>query len=152
MSCVVGIEGFYVSGQYIVKELTFLFSKDSYQHFMFNTPRNLFISKKDKRTVSYTEKLNGLELTNDCFLPYELIEHILEKIGNLRIYTAGNQAKIFLRKRLPYTLVIDICQKYNFTYPRHLPPASCFKPHPSRYCSLAKAFAIKKSLDGALFL
>ena len=152
MSCVVGIEGFYVSGQYIAKELTLLFPKDSYQHFMFNTPKNLFVSNKDKITVRYTEKLNGLALTNDCFLPYNLIEHILDRIGHFRIYTAGNQAQNFLQKHLPYSNVIDICHEYNFTYPRHLPPVPCFKRHPTRYCSLAKALAINKSVDGALFL
>lgn len=147
MSCAVALEGFYISGRYIAKELTILFEPDNYQHFMFNNPDNLTYSGNDYSTVKYTQRLNGLSPANDCFLPYSIIGLILDKIQNYRIHTAGNQSKDFLSSYLPHSEVIDICQLYNFKYPLHLPPAPCFRQHPSRYCSLAKAIAIKSTAD-----
>ena len=38
MSCIVAMEGFYVSGKYVAKELTIMFDENNYQHFMFDQP------------------------------------------------------------------------------------------------------------------
>ena len=43
--CVVTVEGFYVSGRYVAKELTILFDENNYQHFMFNCPKKLGIEQ-----------------------------------------------------------------------------------------------------------
>ena len=143
MSCVVAIEGFQLSQQFVVKEMTILFDANQYQHFHFNCPVDLIIAPRDWSTIRYNHRHNGLTLTNDSFLPYEVIGYILSQIINLRIYTAGNQAKDFLLKYLPKSDIVDICKAYNFRYPLNLQESNCFIPHPSRYCSLSKAKTLK---------
>ena len=58
MACIIALEGFYISGRYIVKELILLFTIDNHQHFMFNNPDNLIISENDFNTVRYAQRLN----------------------------------------------------------------------------------------------
>ena len=137
MTCVVAIEGFQVSQQFVVKELTILFDSNRYQHFHFNSPSNLILSIRDQSTIRYNQNHSGLKLIDDSYLPYEVIGYILSKIINLRIYTAGNQATSFLSSYLPKSEIIDLC--YNFKYPLILQESSCFIPHSPRYCSLSKA-------------
>lgn len=140
--CVVTVEGFYVSGQYVAKELTILFDENNYQHFMFNCPKNLVLSNKDIKTVEFTENLNGLKLKNNSFLPYSTIECILSFIKDCYIQTAGFHAKSFLKSYLPKTEVQDLCNEFDFKYPKTLQQAPCFVQHPSRYCTLSKARTI----------
>ena len=147
MSCIATVEGFFVSGEYVAKELTILFSVTDYQHFMFDCPVSLILSPRDQCTTRYAQNLNGLVLSDNCFLPYNIIGYILSKIQNYRIYTAGNQAKGLLTSYLPKTEVIDICQMYNFKYPLDLQDTPCFVRHPSRYCSLSKAFTLKTAIQ-----
>ena len=66
--CVVAVEGFYVSGQYVAKELTILFDENNYQHFMFNSPKNLVLSNKDIKTVKNMNDLNYINLINISIL------------------------------------------------------------------------------------
>ena len=47
MSCVVTMEGFQLSAQFLVKELTILFDNNKYQHFHFNCPIDLIIAPGD---------------------------------------------------------------------------------------------------------
>lgn len=151
MDCAVAFEGFYVSRQYIVKEMTIYFDKDNYQHFMFNNPDHLEFSTVPShvfdRTVKYAQRLNGLSPGNDYFLPYSVIGTIVAKIKNNKIYTAGNQATKVLRRYLVDAEIVDICDAFHFKYPRELPPVPCFKRHPPRYCSLAKSIIIKNTVD-----
>ena len=109
MSCVVAIEGFQLSQQFVVKELTVLFNSNRYQHFHFDCPVNLLISPRDWNTIRYNQNHNGLEMADDSYLPYEVVGYIVNKLSNLRIFTAGNQAKKFLADFLPTSEVIDIC-------------------------------------------
>ena len=145
--CVVTVEGFYVSGQYVAKELTILFDENNYQHFMFNCPKNLVLSNKDINTVKFTENLNGLKLTNNSFLPYSTIECILSHIKDCYIQTAGFHAKSFLKSYLPKTDVHDLCNEFGFKYPKTLQKAPCFVQHPSRYCTLSKARTIYTAIQ-----
>ncbi len=148
MVCAVALEGFYMSRQYIVKEMTIYFDEDNYQHFMFNNPDHIEPSSYIfDRTVKHAQRLNGLSPGNDYFLPYSAIGQILAKIENDIIYTAGSQAKEVLRSYLEDTEIVDICHEFHFKYPQELPPVPCFKRHPPRYCSLAKSIIIKNTID-----
>ena len=93
MSCVVAIEGFQLSHQYVVKELTILFNTNKYQHFHFNCPIDLIIAPRDWNTIRYNRDHSGLDLVDDSYLPYGVIGYIMNRISDLRIFTAGNQAK-----------------------------------------------------------
>ena len=146
MSCVVTLEGFQLSAQFVVKELTILFDNNKYQHFHFNCPIDLIIAPRDWNTIRYHKNNNGLDLADDSYLPYGVVGYILEKISNLKVFTAGNQAKKFLSDYLPATEVIDICQAYGFKYPLILESSTCFFNHPSRYCTLSKAKAVKAAM------
>ena len=147
MSCVVALEGFPISQQFVVKEMTILFDFNEYQHFHFNTPVNLIIGPRDWNTIRYNQDHNGLMLRNDSFLPYEVIGYILSQLAHYRIYTAGNQPKSFLSQYIPNTDIVDICEEYSFKYPLILQDASCFISHPSRYCSLSKAKTLKSAVQ-----
>ena len=147
MSCIVAVEGFQVSHRYVIKEMTILFDSNQYQHFHFNCPIDMIIAPRDWSTIRWSENHNGLTLTDNSFLPYEIIGYILSKIINLRIYTAGNQAKTAISNYLPNSEVVDICRQYNFRYPLTLPNSSCFVVHSPRYCTLSKAKTIKTSLQ-----
>ena len=147
MSCVVAIEGFQVSQGYVVKEMTILFDSNQYQHFHFNCPIDLIIAPRDWNAIRWGQNHHGLVLQDDSFLPYEIIGYILSKIINLRIYTAGNQAKTVLSQYLPKSDMVDICQQYNFRYPMILQESPCFVLHPSRYCTLSKAKTIKAAVQ-----
>ena len=145
---IVVFEGFQAQPSFIAKEMTVVpydYSAN-YQHFMFNPPENLILSPRDQRSVAYCENLNGLTLTDDCYLPYEMIGYILAKLSNSTIYTAGHQARDLLKYYLPYTTVIDVCSNYGFKYPLQLESVKCFKQHSARYCSLSKAFTLKARL------
>ena len=145
--CVVTVEGYYVSGRYVAKELTILFDENNYQHFMFNCPKNLVLSNKDMKTVEFTEQLNGLKFKNNSFLPYSTIEYILSYIKDCYIQTAGFHAKSFLKSYLPETEIEDLCYKFGFKYPKNLQQAPCFVQHPSRYCTLSKARTIYTAIQ-----
>ena len=145
--CVVTVDGFYVCGRYVAKELTILFDENNYQHFMFNCPKNLVLSNKDVKTVEFAKRLNGLELENNSFLPYSTIECILSFIKDCYIQTAGFQAKSFLESYLPKTEVKDLCIEFGFKYPKTLQQAPCFVQHPSRYCTLSKARTIYSAIQ-----
>ena len=146
MSCIVSAEGFFVSGSYVVKELTIMFERYNYQHFLFDRPTDLVTNYHDYATIKYTEQMNGLKLANDGYLPYDVIGYILDKIKALKIYTAGNQVTSAIKSYLPDAHIIDICQQYGFKYPNQLLPMNCFVDHPARYCSLSKARAIHSNL------
>ena len=146
MSCVVALEGFPLTQQFVIKELTIIFEGEDYQHFQFNCPTGLLFSPKDWGTIRYTQRFNGLALVDDSFLPYEVIGYILNQIKDLRIYTAGHQAKNCLQQYLPNTEVIDMCKHFGFKYPLVLQESNCFVTHCSRYCSLSKARTLKAAL------
>lgn len=146
-SCIVTVEGFQVSNDYIVKELTVMFDSDNYQHFFFDCPPGLIIGPSDERTIRYTENLNGLRLENDSYIPYSIIGYILGKLDKYVVYTAGNQAATFLSRYLPQTMILDACQEFNFKYPLELQQMPCFYRHSSRYCSLSKAVTLKIALQ-----
>ena len=146
MSCVVTIEGFQLLQQFVVKELTILFSTDKYQHFHFNCPVNMMITPRDWSTIRYNQHYSGLDLIDDSYLPYDVIRYILNKVSKIRIFTAGNQAKKFLTDYLPNSEIIDICKVYGFKYPLILENSPCFINHSSRYCSLSKAKTVKAAM------
>ena len=147
MSCVVAIEGFRLTNQFVVKEMTIMFDADEYQHFHFNCPVDLIITPRDWNTIRYMQKHNGLELIDDSYLPYEIISYILGRIAHLKIFTAGHHAVQFLSSLLPSTNVVDMCQAYNFKYPLTLEDSSCFVKHPSRYCTLSKAKTLRTAMQ-----
>ena len=95
MSCVVAIEGFQPAQQFVVKELTILLNTNKYQHFHFNCPVDLLIAPRDWHTFRYDQNHSGLDMVDGSYLPYEVIGYILNKLSNLPIFKAGNQARKF---------------------------------------------------------
>ena len=146
MSCFVAIEGFQVSGRYIIKEMTVLFDSNCYQHFHFNSPIDLIIGPRDWNTIRWQQNHSGLILQDDSYLPYEIIGYILSKLLYIRVYTAGNQTKNALSYYMPKADIVDICQEWNFKYPSVLEDAPCFLKHCARYCSLSKARTIRTAV------
>ena len=142
------MEGFNLSSGYIIKELTILFPDDSYQHFQFNPPNDFHPTAAQWKTINYTQKhLNELTLYDNALLPYSTINDIMQKISSHTIFVAGNITQSVINEYLPLTKVIDICTEYNFSYPKELPPANCFKQHRPRYCSMAKATYVKNFMN-----
>ena len=147
-SMILTLEGFTLPSKYIIKELTVISDSGDYQHFHFKTPLGFKPSAIDSRTIKFASTyLHQLSLDDQSLLPYSTIDTILEAVASHVLFVAGNSAYDFVTTKLPFTKVIDICAKYNFTYPKELPPINCFKRHRYRYCSLAKADCIKSFMS-----
>lgn len=148
MSLLITTEGFTLPSGYYVKELTILLPNGDYKHLMFKKPDYYIPTAIDERTIRYTtEKLNGLPFSEGD-VPYDLIHEILKPYENFTIYTYSNISAKFLRDYLPLTTIFNV-QDRDFQMPPELPKANCFKSsHRSRYCSLAKALAVRKYMEG----
>ena len=129
---------------YIIRELTVICDNDDYQHFHFRAPDNFHPTDKEKRTIKYTTThLNQLYINDTALLPYSTLNYILKNLSSNTIYVAGQCAYNFIKSKIEFSNVIDICMDYNFTYPKTLPKSNCFKDHNPRYCSLSKCKYIK---------
>ena len=148
MDVFIGLEGYTLPSQYVLKELAILFPNEEYDHFLFMKPDNFRLTEKDYKTVRYiTNDLNNISY-DDGDVPYIQIGSILEKINQYKIYTYGVLAKNILQKYLPTTLIIDIQEDMKFKLQEELPDPKCFRLHnyKYRYCAKAKAIAIKNFL------
>ena len=148
----IAAEGFILKRGFVIKELSIVYSDDSYQHYHFKTPKNFTPSAADRNTINYTKHyLNGFSIEDDFYLPNDLHQTILNEFVNFRVYVAGEITRRFISDILPETRVIDTCSLTDFQYPTELPNPNCFKMHRARYCSLAKARYIKSAIDTFFF-
>ena len=90
MSVFIGLEGFTLPEEFVVKEICLIYPNDEYNHFLFKKPYG-FLSEISKRTIRYTtQHLNNLSY-EDGDIPYNLLPAILEKVKALTIYTYSLQ-------------------------------------------------------------
>ena len=144
------LEGVTLPSQYLVKELSIVYdgSCAEYQHFQFKPPPGFNPTPLELRTIKFaTNNLHQLPLYDRSLLAYSTIDSILQSLEPQTIIVAGNSAFSYVTSKLPFSRVIDICQQYNFTYPKQLDPACCFKTHRPRYCSLSKGLYIKQFMQ-----
>ena len=145
MEVYVGIEGFTLSKETIVKELVILYPNKEYNHYLFKNPSKL-LSSKDSQTVRYTTKYINKLSWYDGDVLYSNVGQVLKKVRDWKIYTYGSAARKFLAKYLPNSVIIDI-QPDTGKMPSVLEPCGCFRDHPTRYCAKAKALYIKDTVD-----
>ena len=151
-SVFVAIEGFNLKRGYVIKELSIVYSDDSYQHYQFKTPVNFTATAADRVTINHIKTyLNGFSIEDDFYLPNDLHTTILKEFVNFKIYVAGDITKKIIANILPETSIIDVCSLIDFRYPTELPDPRCFRNHRARYCSLAKARYIKDALTVFFF-
>ena len=147
-SVVIAIEGFNLKQGYVIKELSIVYSDNTYQHYQFKTPETFVPTAADIKTINYTNQyLNGFSIEDNYYLPNILHSTILNEFKNFKIYVVGQITRRFISNILLETAIIDVCSLMDFQFPDELPDPHCFKPHRYRYCSLAKARFIKTKLD-----
>lgn len=142
----VGAEGYQLQHEWIIKELTLLFSNDEFNHVLFTPPENYNINSVDLQTIRYTTKhLNGLGY-EDGSTPYSFLHQYISKLKNCTVYCYGQTIKNFLQQQLPFTIIVNI-QELNYKMPRTLPSADCGRNHNPRHCSLSKAKTVKDFIE-----
>ena len=115
------------------------------------------LNNSDFAGIRFARKhLSGFDLSidDDTYIPNNLYEHIIKDIAKRSnmIYYYGDITHKILKKVLALeedpTPLIDVCQILGeqFHYQKELLPSFCGKVHLSRYCSLSKAFYIRKKL------
>ena len=138
----VGIEGFTLPNEYIVKELTLLYEEERFDHILFQPPPNFTPNTTERKSISYiSQKLHHLNY-NEGWMPYSLLGHVLKSLINTHVYCYGRNAANMLKQHLPTTPITDL-QEMGYQMPTILPRAKCGRDHNGRYCSLAKALACK---------
>ena len=165
MSVYVGFEGFVLKRMYIIKEMTVLYESGNLDHYRFAAPTTVRLTTDEAKTVRYASRhLNGLSY-HDGEISYEEIYSILGKLAGLlinnvntnplpsrqditsifagcKIYVHGSAATNFILQHLPNSLIVNTAA-INIL-PTELIRRDCGRDHPPRYCSMAKAFEIKK--------
>ena len=148
---IVAVEGYQLSEHFILKELFIQNSNEEFRQFLFKPPNGFKLSDKDARTVRYTTRhLSGLSYTLGD-ISYTEVGPILQKLQHCVVYTYGCNARNFLLKWLPSTVIINI-QELGYSMPKELFKRPCFLNHPARYCAASKAFDIKCFLDNSNIL
>ena len=142
----VTFEGFMLKDLgYTIKEMTLLYAGGEYDHFLFEAPKR-DLSSGDQQTVNWTTRnLNGLNW-DEGLLPYSSLQEILASIATCRIVCHGSSARMFLRKTLPNTVIVDTSLAGN-KYPKSLTKLPCGRDHRARWCSLSKAHYIKEHFN-----
>ena len=139
----VGAEGYCLSTRFIVKELSILSDDDEFDHFILSKPVDYQCTPADSVTINYVSRyINSLSF-EDGDISYDILPTIIGKLKNHRIYCYGRITQKMLQSYLPTTTVIDI-QEMGYRMEKTLLPRSCGRNHPSRFCSLSKAYAIKQ--------
>ena len=147
MNIFVAFEGFTLPAGYVAKEVTVLFPNGEYNHYILKKPEFRHLSTLDEQTVRYvTRYINGISYV-DGNVPYEELGAIIKNLEGYTIYTYSSVAKTLIQDFLPTTVVINI-QELDHFLPTSLPNPRCFRNHPNyRYCSKAKAIAIKNIIE-----
>ena len=138
---------------YVIRELSIIFSNGDVQHFHFRNPENMQLTEEEKITAAYSQhNLSGFGVTDNttCLLPNTSCRDILNGISHCRIYCAGEITKNVLRRYLPGTSIIDICEVFGFKYPVKATNPNCPITHGKgyRYCSLFKVNCLRQRIDG----
>ena len=136
------VEGYTLPNGFILKELCIMFPGGEYNNFLFQPPNNKILTPVDQRTIHYTTaRLNNL-VYEDGDIPYDIIDKILMKYKDCRIFTFSDVSLKFLQNVLPSTRITNI-QVYGFVMPTILPYPGCCRIHNPRYCALAKSAEIR---------
>ena len=140
-SVFVGVEGFTLPHQFIVKELTLLFENGEFNHVMFAPPLGFAPTTQDLSTIKYTTKhIHGI-LYTEGDMPYAKLNDILSKLRDYAVFCYGENTKSLLQSYIPFTPVINI-QCEGFKIPQ-LQASCCGRNHRGRHCSMSKAFAVR---------
>lgn len=93
------IQGFYISGKFIVKELCILKGVQS-NYFLFKSDSDFnILSQNDKTTVRYAEDYHGLKYSSG-YIDYNLFDNILKThLSNAEI--------VYIRGQAKYKLLMD---------------------------------------------
>ena len=138
----VGVEGFTLPEQVIVKELSLMFENDEFNHFIFEQPLDFTPRTDELTTIKYTTSyIHGLNFTDGC-VPYSKLDEILQRLHNCKIFCCGENTRRLIQRYIPLTPVTNI-QHSGYIMPTSLQPATCGRSHFARNCSLAKATAVK---------
>lgn len=145
-SVFVGVEGFTLPQQFIVKELTLLFENGEFNHTMFAPPLGYTPTTQELATIRHTtEHVHGIPFTEGD-MPYAKLHEILSKLHNYKVYCYGENTKKLLQNHILFTPVINI-QREGFKMPQ-LEASCCGRYHPGRHCSMSKAIAVKTFVYG----
>ena len=141
---IVTFDGFCLPSRYIIRECTIIYSNGEFDHYRFAAPPDYQPSAEDMKAIQFTSNyLTRLPFIDNSLLPYDCVLTILQKLSNMTLYCAGNQAYHLLKNNLPLTKIVNASSRFGFSYPAVLPSANCGRRHNPRYCSLAKAFYLR---------
>ena len=89
----VGVDGFQLQNDWIVKELTLLFDNGEFNHTLFAPPIEYIIDNIDLQTIRYTTKqLNGLDY-KDGNVCYTNLKDYISKLEGFKIYCYAEATK-----------------------------------------------------------
>lgn len=138
-------DGYTLPFRFIPKEMTIMFTNDEFNHYLFQPPTDLYLSDNDTRTIRYTTRhLNGLSW-HDGDVSLEYLPQILSKYRDCWIYTFSDISCKVLEEILPTSVIVNV-QDLGFNMPKSLPDPLCNRVHRPRFCSKAKAIAIRDFL------
>ena len=139
----VGIEGFTLPSQFIVKELTMLFSNGEFNHNLFEIPMDYTPTLEDLTTVKYATKyIHSLSFTEGD-MPYNKLTEFVRRLESCKVYCYGHSTRKLIETLIPFTPVIDV-QQEGFAMPKTLPRSNCGRSHEGRNCSMSKAYCVKQ--------
>ena len=143
LSVYVGMEGYTLPGQFIVKELTLLYSNGEFTHILFEPPKDYCATTEDLVTIKYvTKNLHGIPF-REGYMPYTKLTDIITRLENHKVFCYGNNTRRIIEGVIPFTPVIDV-QSDGYVMPKVLPTSNCGHNHRGRYCSMSKSFAVKQ--------
>ena len=136
-------EGFQLKHDFIIKELTLMYTNNEFYHARYCLPdNNCVLDAQDRKTIKFTETYLCQLDFDDGEVPYNILMGQIRKLEKHTIFCYGVQLKNKIQLYIPNTNVINI-QDFGFKLPKTLLTADCGRNHNPRYCSLAKAYAIK---------
>ena len=142
LSVFVGIEGFTLSEEFIVKELTLLYENGEFDHMLFSPPLHENYGASDLRTIIYiTANVHGIPY-RDGTMPYASLNEVLSNLQKFKVFCYGENTRQLLQNYLPFTSVVNITHK-GFAMPQVLPKVWCGRNHVGRHCSMSKAMAVQ---------
>ena len=141
----IAFDGYTLPFKFIPKEMTVMFTNGEFNHYLFKAPIDLYLSEYDTQTIRYTMRhLNGLSW-HDGDVAVEYLPQILEKYRDYWIYTFSSVSSKVLEEMLPTSVIVNV-QDLGYSMPKSLPDPQCSRVHRPRYCSKAKAIAIRNFL------
>jgi len=110
MHCYCDLQGFFVEGEFIIKEFALLGCDGDTHHFIFKQPFPInTLTKKDKKTVAWLQTYHGFSW-NSGTIPYNMVWNLLNlSLGSYyTIYVKGEQKVGWLQKYVSWKNIINI--------------------------------------------